>query len=206
MFRKFNNLDTAFRQVRNYCFFIVAIFAAICLYSVYRNGQITEDSHQRIYLLAPGAVLQAVASTRGENLQVEAQQHVKSFHTYFFTLDPDEKVIREQLSRALYLADASARRSYETLLEKGYYRDIIAANISQRISVDSIDVEMGSHPYRFTFHGSQRIIRSSVETTRRLVTMGQLREVSRSANNPHGFLIEGWRTTDNSELRTIQRR
>lgn len=42
-------------------------------------------------------------------------------------------------------------------------------------------------------------------TTRSLMTEGSLRNVSRSDNNPHGFLIERWNTIDNRDLKTAGR-
>jgi hypothetical protein len=41
--------------------------------------------------------------------------------------------------------------------------------------------------------------------TRDLVTEGWLREVNRSDNNPHGFLIERWAIIENRDLKVEQR-
>jgi hypothetical protein len=41
--------------------------------------------------------------------------------------------------------------------------------------------------------------------TRDLVTEGWLRNISRSDNNPHGFLIERWNTIDNRDLKVENR-
>ncbi|MDP3180258.1 MAG: conjugative transposon protein TraK, partial [Bacteroidota bacterium] len=41
---------------------------------------------------------------------------------------------------------------------------------------------------------------------RSLITEGALRNVSRSDNNPHGFLIERWNTIENRDIKTENRR
>ena len=59
------------------------------------------------------------------NIPLEARDHVKMFHYYFFTLDPDDKVIQYNITKALYLADVSAKRQYDNLKENGYYSNLI---------------------------------------------------------------------------------
>jgi hypothetical protein len=57
-----------------------------------------------------------------------------------------------------------------------------------------------SYPYYFRCVASQQIIRSTSIVTRRLITEGYLRSVTRSDNNPHGFLIERWRILENKDV------
>ena len=127
------------------------------------------------------------------------RDHIKTFHHYFFTLDPDEKVIQSNISAALNLADESAKRAYDNLKEKGYFNNLIAANISQEIAVDSISLDLNQYPYPFRCYATQQLIRATSTITRKLVTSGTLRNVSRSDNNPHGFLIQQWVTLDNHD-------
>ena len=156
-------------------------------------------------MLANGKALEAVAADRKDNIPVEARDQVKTFHQYFFTLDPDEKVIQSNITKALYLADASAKRQYEDLKENGYYTNIIAGNISQQIDLDSVNVDINSYPYFFRCFATQKIIRSTSIVYRSLLTEGYLRNVSRSDNNPHGFLIERWNTIENKDIKTEAR-
>ncbi|RYZ20658.1 MAG: conjugative transposon protein TraK, partial [Sphingobacteriales bacterium] len=48
----------------------------------------------------------------------------------------------------------------------------------------------------------QVLVRSSSRVSRKLVTKGYLRNVSRSDNNPHGFLIQRWETLLNQDIVT----
>lgn len=205
MFRKLNNIDTAFRHVRTFTLVVVLTSAAICAFAIYKSFATVNRMQDKIYVLANGKAIEAYASDRRDNIQVEGRDHVRNFHHYFFTLDPDEKVIRHNLAKALYLADNSAKSIYDDLKESGYYSGIISGNISQEIIIDSIRMDIANYPYRFRCYATQEIIRPTSIVTRALVTEGALRNVSRSDNNPHGFLIERWRTIDNRDLRTENR-
>ena len=205
MFRQAKNIDTAFKQVRNFAFLVVLSCVMICSYVIYNSYKETTAIESRIYILANGKALEAFAGDRRENIPVEARDHVKMFHQYFFSLDPDDKVIQANITRALYLADGSAKRVYESLKENNYYAGIIAGNISQEINVDSVSLNMNSYPYYFRCYATEKITRPSNITTRSLITEGFLRNVSRSDNNPHGFLIEKWNTIENKDLKTENR-
>jgi len=205
MFRQAKNIDTAFRQVRNFSFLVIVSSVMICFYVIYNSYKETTAIESRIYILANGKALEGFAGDRKENIPVEARDHVKMFHQYFFSLDPDDKVIQANITRALYLADGSAKRVYESLKENNYYAGIISGNVSQEINVDSVSLNMNSYPYYFRCYATEKITRPSDITTRSLITEGFLRNVSRSDNNPHGFLIEKWNTIENKDLKIENR-
>lgn len=203
MFRQLKNIDTAFRQVRLFCLAVVAFCLAVCCFTLYKSFSLVQAAQSRVYVLAEGKALEALASGRKDNIAVEARDHVRTFHQLFFTLDPDEKLIRQNITRALYLADGSARQAYDNLSENGYYSGLIAGNINQTITVDSVVVDLSTYPFRFRCYATQDIIRTSSTVTRSLVTAGELRNVSRSDNNPHGFLICRWTTLENKDIKVI---
>lgn len=205
MFQKAKDIDTAFRDVRFFSLLVLSLFALLTGYALYRSYKQQSLLNSRIYVLANGQALEAFASTRKENIPVEARDHVKMFHHYFFTLDPDEKVINSNIQKALYLADGSARDVYESLKENNYYTGIISGNVSQRIEVDSVVIQTNVYPYHFLCYALETITRPSTLTTRNLVTEGNLRNVARSDNNPHGFLIEKWVTIKNNDIKTVSR-
>jgi conjugative transposon TraK protein len=205
MFKQPQNINTAFRQIRLFCLALILACTAITLFVIYKNFESRNRAQQQIYILSNGKVMDAYASDRKENIPVEARDHVKTFHQYFFTLDPDDKVIQANVGKALYLADGSAKREYDNLKESGYYSNIISGNISQEIAIDSIRLDLDSYPYYFRCHATQRIIRTTSMVSRQLVTEGFLRNVSRSDNNPHGFLIERWGTIENKDIKRINR-
>jgi len=205
MFKQMKNIDTAFRSIRSFTMIVVIGSVFLCGFTLYKSFRLVAQMQSKIYILANGKALEAYASDRKENIPVEARDHVRMFHTYFFTLDPDEKVIQANITKALYLADASAKREYDNLKENGYYANIIAGNISQQIKVDSVVVNTNEYPYYFRCYATQSIIRTTSTVSRSLITEGYMRNVSRSDNNPHGFLIERWTTIENRDLKIENR-
>ncbi|MFZ1371803.1 MAG: conjugative transposon protein TraK [Ferruginibacter sp.] len=205
MFRTTKNIDTAFRQVRLFSIGVMAVCLILTLFISYKSYQLATQSQQKIFILANGKALEAYAADRKDNIPVEARDHVKMFHHYFFTMDPDDKVISNNLTKALYLADGSAKQQYDNLKENGYYTNLISGNISQEIQADSIIINTNDYPYYFRYKGLQRIIRPTTIVTRSLITEGYLRNVSRSDNNAHGFLIERWKTLENADLKVENR-
>ncbi len=200
MFTKPKNIDTAFRQVRLFTLVIIIGSLLFSGFTLYQSQQLTAALQQKVYILANGKVLEALLTDRRENLSVEAKDHISTFHQYFFTLDPDDKVIKANTTKALYLADASAKRQYDNLRESNYYSNIIAGNISQEIQTDSVQVDLAQNPYYFRYFGKQVLTRTGSIVTRQLITEGYLRTVSRSEHNPHGFLIENWATLENYDI------
>jgi conjugative transposon TraK protein len=195
------NIDTAFRHYRLFSILFLVACTIICCYTIYSSNKQEEKIKGKIYVLSNGKLLEALAMDR--NIPVELRDHIKTFHQYFFTLSPDEKVIDQNISKALYLADGSAKREYENLKEASYYANIIASNISQAIEVDSITLNMNTSPYYFRCFARQVITRTTSIVTRSLVTEGYIRTgLTQSDNNVHGFLIERWNTIENRDIKT----
>lgn len=205
MFQQMKNIDTAFKQIRSFCIALIALCTFICAFTVYWSYDMVKSGQQRIYVLANGKVLEAFSAGRKDNIPVEARDHVKTFHELFFTLDPDDEMIRNNLGRSLYLADETAKREYDNLRENGYYASIISGNVSQQVETDSVFIDLTSHPYHFRYYGRQRIIRTTTSVVRSLETEGYLRSVARTDNNPHGFLIEKWTITANQDIQVQNR-
>lgn len=206
MFTKMKNIDTAFRQVRMFSVLVIIGCILISCFALYKSFSLVSQMQSRIYILANGKALEAYASDRKDNIPVEARDHVKTFHKYFFTLDPDDQVIKENVTKAIYLSDDTAKRVYDDLKENGYYAGIISGNISQTIAVDSVVIDINEYPYHFRCYAVQNIVRATSIVHRSLITEGSLRNVSRSDNNPHGFLIERWNTIENRDLSTENRK
>lgn len=205
MFKQTKNIDSAFRHIKTFSLLLIAGCFLLYGFVMYKSYQLSARVQDKIYILAGDQAMEAYASKRKDNVLVEAKSHISLFHTYFFTLDPDEKVIEKNILKALYMADGSAKTQYDNFKETGYYSNIIAGNISQQVSTDSITVNIKSEPYFFNYYGTEKIIRPNSIVTRNLITKGYLRNVSRSEHNPHGFLIERWETIENKDIKTENR-
>lgn len=115
MFKKMKNIDSAFRYIRLFSIAFIAGCILISVFIAYKSYQIASQSQQKVFILANGKALEAYAADRKDNIPVEAKDHVKMFHHFFFTLDPDDKVIQTNITKALYLADNSAKQQYDNL-------------------------------------------------------------------------------------------
>lgn len=73
------------------------------------------------------------------------------------------------------------------------------------VKVDSIRCDFDRYPYEVTTYARQRILRESTVTERSLVTACRLVNVSRSDNNPQGFMIENLNILENKDLQTYDR-
>lgn len=201
MFSQLKNIDTAFKHIKTFSIFLIlANLISIC-FVIYNNRRITEEANNRIYLLYNGKVLEAMASDKKSNLPVELRDHIKTFHQYFFNLSPDDKAIRGTITKALYLADESAKKQFDNLKESGYINNLISANISKDIQVDSIRLNINQYPYLFTCFATEKLVRSSSTVYRRLITQGVVDDLkAKTDDNPHGFLIRGWEILENKDL------
>ncbi len=168
---------------------------------------LVERSRQKIYVLDNGkSLLLALRADISDNRPAEARDHIKRFHELFFTMEPDKQYIENNTREALFLADGSAMKQYRSYKENNVYNQVIASDISMTLETDSVQIDFSAYPYQFRFFGKQRIVRKSNITIRKLETKGQLRNISRTDNNPHGFLIENWLITDNKDLETQKRK
>lgn len=201
MFTQFKNIDTAFRHVKRFSIFLILANVGCMCFCIYKSYDMVDKAQNRVHILYNGKVLEAVASDKKTNLEVELRDHVKTFHQFFFTLSPDDRAIKGGVSKALYLADESAKKQSDNLQESGYYNNIISANISQEIEVDSTRLDINQYPYTFICYATQKLIRSTSTVTRKLVTQGRIRDIkSQTDRNPHGFLIQNWEILVNQDV------
>jgi len=199
-FTHFKNIDTAFKQVRLFSFLLITANVLICGFCIYKSYELVDRAQNRVHILYNGKVLAAFASDRKSNLPVELRDHIKTFHEDFFTLVPDDKQIAVNIDQALYLADNSAKTAYDNLKEAGYFNNLVSANINQQIKVDSIQLDLNHYPYAFTCYATEKLVRSTSTTTRRLVTQGKVSDLkTETDNNPHGFLIQQWQILQNND-------
>lgn len=186
---------------------ITSLFLIACvvisLGSLFVARGMVADAHKKIYVLDGTVPILVKQTTMDETFEVEAKSHVEMFHNLFFTLAPDDKYIDYTIKKAMYLIDESGLAQYNALKEKGFYNNIIGTSTICSIFCDSIKLD--KQKLTFTYYGRQRIERRTSILMRQLVTAGSLRRVPRTENNPHGFIIFGWRTLVNKDLSENQK-
>lgn len=177
------------------CFVTCIIIVAMTLSYAYKSQMM---ERKKIYVLDGTTPLMASQTDAELNLEIEARSQIETFHQLFFTLPPDEQYMERNIGKAMYLADESALKQYNTLREQGFYSSIITSSATLTIMTDSIVINMNDKS--FIYYGVQRIERPSSILKRQLITSGQFQEIMRSDNNPHGLLLTNWRTESNKDL------
>lgn len=170
----------------------------ICAFTIYYAAKLITDERQQIYLIDGQIPFLAERSKQEANFVMEAKAHIQLFHQYFFNLPPDDDYIKWTLGKALYMADATAMKQKQAMEENGFYSDIVSSSAVCTIICDSIHLNEQTH--KFTYYGTQLIKRRSRDLRRSIVTTGDIENVPRTQNNPHGLLITHWRTLQNKDL------
>lgn len=183
----------------------VAISAITIIIVLFKTFSYVEKQREKIYVLDNGIPLLITQSDVQENRRVERQSHINTFHKLFFTLPPDNNYIQDNIREATYLADESIMFEFRSLQEKNFYSNLISTSTNMTIKTDSIVLTERDNYIVFDYYGIQRLDRRSSTLLRKLHTRGQLRDVQRSENNPHGIIIENWRTILNDDIQLINK-
>lgn len=160
--------------------------------------QLIKDSRKSLYVIDNGVPILVKQTDELLNRPVEYKSQVELFHRLFFTLAPDDRYIKENVEKSLYLIDDSGKKEYTNLREKGFYNQIISGNSLVTVRADSIKMDLPNR--KFIYYGTQMINRKNSLIIRKLITEGNFEDMVRSPNNPHGVLLRNWRILDNSEL------
>ena len=170
----------------------------ICGLTVFYCTRLVAQERSQIYILDGDIPFLAERSMQEANFVMEAKAHIQLFHQYFFTLPPDDDYIKWSLGKALYMADGTAMKQKQAMEENGFYSDIISSSAVCTIKCDSI--QFNEHERKFKYFGTQLIKRRSRDLKRSIITVGEIENVPRTQNNPHGLLITNWRTLENKDL------
>lgn len=160
--------------------------------------KMVQDSRKSLYVIDNGIPILVKQTDELLNRPVEYQSQIELFHRLFFTLAPDDRYIKENVEKSLYLIDDSGKKEYTNLREKGFYNQIISGNSLVTVRNDSIKIDLPNR--KFIYYGTQMINRKKSLIIRKLITEGNFEDMIRSPNNPHGVLLRNWRILENSEL------
>ena len=192
------NLENKIKLVMTICVLFLTGCIVISLSSIIIAKGMLDDAHKKIYVLDGNVPILVQRTEVDETMEVEMKSHIELFHHLFFTLAPDDKYIKYTMEKAMYLVDETGVAQYNALKEIGLFNNIMGTSAVFSIFCDSIDLD--KKKMHFKYYGRQRIERRTSILYRQLVTEGDLRKVPRTPNNPHGLLIENWRTVLNKDL------
>ena len=170
----------------------------ICGMLIVYGARILLEERNQVYVLDGDIPFLAKRSQQEANFVMEAKAHIQLFHQYFFTLPPDDDYIKWTLGKAMYMADGTALKQKQAMEENGFFSDIVSSSATCTIMCDSIKLDEKSR--KFTYYGTQTSKRRTNSIRRALITTGEIENVPRTQNNPHGLLIIRWRTLKNTDL------
>lgn len=196
------NIDTSLKTMRTIMFIVILFAFLFCSYIYFYSMKQIDESRNKVYLLSQGNALELVRSRNGkDNIVAEIKSHITMFHEFFYNLDPDPVDIKTRINKALYLIDESGTQIHSKREEVLYYHKLIDGNISSRVYIDSIIPVLDSdNVYHCKIIARQKLIRTSNTTEKHIDGECTIRNVARTDNNPHGFLIEGYRLTNTSPV------
>lgn len=192
------NLENKIKLVMTICVLFLTGCIVISLSSIIIAKGMVDDAHKKVYVLDGNVPILVQRTDMDETMEVEMRSHIELFHHLFFTLAPDDKYINYTMEKAMYLIDETGLAQYNTLKEQGLFNNIMGTSAVFSIFCDSIQLD--KKKMHFKYYGRQRIERRTSIIYRQLVTEGDMRKVPRTENNPHGLLIENWRTLLNKDL------
>lgn len=206
-FRYLRNIESSFRLVRVLVVVIVICCVGFAAWAGWLAFTSINQARQKIYVLDNGgkSIMLALAQEQNANRPAEAKDHVKTFLRLFFNQEPDEKAIDANMKQAAYLGDESITRHYFDLREKGFFTKLLQGNTIQKIVIDSVAIDMNKSPYYCSINARILLVRATNITFRKLEANCHLIDATRTDNNPHGFVIERFRVTNNSDIETINR-
>lgn len=195
------NIYNAFRLVKNIAILVILFSFTFVGVIYYMSEQKVNRSREKIYVLTNSDALEFALSKNPEiNRKAEIKNHLELFNRLFFEFDPDPKEINDSVDRALVLIDNSGTQMHSSRKESLYYHKIVEGNISSRIKMDSVKIDVSNYPYQSIVYGKQRLIRPSAIVYKNFIARCQLRDVKRTDDNPHGLYIEKYKLINNKTI------
>ncbi|MBR6042147.1 MAG: conjugative transposon protein TraK [Paludibacteraceae bacterium] len=199
--KRLSNIENGYRTMRVVIFTVLITSLSSVLFTYIYAKIFVAKQNEKIYSLKGEIpVMIALGQNVKENREAEAKAEIEEFHRLFFALNPDIDEIHFNLANALKMSDGTVAELYTRLENNGYYKQMCDANIRCQFKSDSIHIDFAHYPYDVYVYGKTCIVRPSGSAVRNLITSCKLRNVTRTEEIPHGFLIEDFQIIDNSNL------
>lgn len=196
-----NSITASFASLKAITFGAIIIAAVTAVVCVYLTARTANEHNRQIYILnEKGQIFAASSQDEGISREAEVRDQIQRFHELFFNLPSNPEIINANLNRAMEMSDRSAYRYYNTIQEKGFYKDLSNSGASQQLIVDSIRVNMSRPPYPALVYCSRFITRESSITRYNMVTSCKVMEVQRNSKNLHGLQIEQFDVIEDNKV------
>lgn len=166
---------------------VVFITSLISAATVFYAIQKSEDN---IFVLDDkGDINPAYKSGNRDNLEIEADNHIRMFYNTFFSYDKIN--IDKQVQKGLELGGKGVKDLWKIYKQENYYNQIKQNNMVINSIVDSIKFDLRKSPFRARVFGTQKLQSADIVEYRNLVMDLNFIKTTRVRNkNPHGLSIE----------------
>lgn len=186
----FGSIEAGFKARTVLTVAALVIAAAVALGSVVVVRDYMREQSGMVYVLDQGQPLLAYKEDASMSVEARAYQHVRLFHTAFFSLVPDKNAIEYNIEQALLMADKSAYNYYTTMSERGYYERLVAENVMQQVVIDSVLVNTSAYPYKASCYGTVYAVRANEMQAYYMETSCSLITIPFTPEHPTGLLLE----------------
>ena len=175
------------------CFCVIAVIGM----AVFMHREL-EKQYAMIFVMDKSG---AIATADRNDLDVsgrlfEYEDHVRTFYRKWYAFD--ESNFESNIETALYLIGDVGKNMYQKYMEDHILRTLKQMNMVVTVEITDVQVDMNTMPRTGHITGIQTIKRMRGAVSRNMNCTFELRDVSRSRNNPHGVKIEKWEVFNNS--------
>jgi len=127
-----------------------------------------------------------------ENLEVEALEHLRLFHTYFYGLDAT--TFESNIEKALWLGNSTVDNVYRQKKADGVYNRLMQYSLVQKVIGINSEIDLTAEPYPFKTVTVFQINRGTMTDTYEMITTGSLIHLEKRnfPKNTHGLLITNY--------------
>lgn len=189
-----------FKKMKNLTIIILVICFLALASSAYLVNMAHVDANQRAYFIAESGTLVGNVSSKddAQSKYVEVKNHVKVFANLMFSFD--EGNYTTNVEKALFLIGNDGRVLYNTYQEGDMLNNLVRNNASVTITIDSLQVDARSKPYRARIFIRQKIASSIGSQQNNIYADMKVEDVTRTETNPHGLRIEDFTIFNNDKI------
>jgi len=147
-------------------------------------------SNDNIFVLDDKGDINPVYKTANyDNIEIEADNHIKMFYDTFFTYDKIN--VDRQVKKALELGGKGVKDLWKVYKQQNYYNKVKQNTMIIKSVVDSIKFDLSKSPYKARVYGTQRLQSSNIVEYRNLnMDLTFIKTTRVKGKNPHGLSIE----------------
>ena len=167
-----------------------AVAIGVCAFAYVTAYGVTLHKIRNVVIINQGNTAYAEIAPWDIQREREAVHHVVKFHKLLFNISQSPTVVRQNIEKALNLADESAYAYYTDLAEQKYYSRLVAINGFQEVKIDTVITDMSHYPYKVETIGEVFVLDNDDKVAvYRFDSTGELMNVPRTKDNPNGFRL-----------------